>query len=232
MSGSHGAESSVRPEIEVVRLGGSLVIPQPGAHGSSGRLRSRLETWHRDRRGVRIWIAGTGAWGDSLRSLQAPLGLDDETCHWAAIELMSAAALTLRPILPKASLVRDPDELRQRLESRHEASAELVFDVGPFLREVEPTLPGAPLPRDWSVTSDSIAARVADWVRAGALTLIKSCPSPAARAPQEWSRHALVDAFFPRAAGEEIELRWVDLSGDAPEERRYPPTTERSPRNS
>ena len=210
-------------DVEVVRLGGSLLLPNTDDRKSPERIRTRLDAWRRERLGVRVWIAGTGVWGDELRRLQEPLALDDATCHWAAIGLMSAAATILSATLSGALVVADLSELGRRLDARDRGEFDIVFDVGPFLRDAEPALPGAALPQDWSVTSDSIAARLAVALGAPALTLIKSCLPPESRSPQRWSEEGLVDPFFPQVVDERLELRWIDLSGDRPTERRYPP---------
>jgi aspartokinase-like uncharacterized kinase len=210
-------------EIEVVKLGGSLLLPANPSDGTLPSLRSRLKRWTNGRRSVRVWIVGTGAWGDQLRRVQAPLGLSDQTCHWAAIDLMSVAGLVAAEILSDAVVVRSFDDLLREISGRT-GPREIVCDPALFFRQVEPTLPGPALPHDWTVTSDSIAARVAVAIDAGALTLLKACPAPPHRDPQAWSEQGLVDGFFPRAAPERIELRWVDLSSDSPAERRYPTT--------
>ncbi|HEV7279474.1 MAG TPA: hypothetical protein VGN57_04605 [Pirellulaceae bacterium] len=217
-----GEEATVerKLEIEVVRLGGSLLLPENAGGSPLASLRSRLKRWTQSRPSVRVWIVGTGAWGDHLRQVQAPLGLSDETCHWAAIGLMSVAGDLAAELLDDSVTIRDMHELRRAMEMRAEPG-EIVFDPASFLREVEPNLAGAVLPHDWGVTSDSIAARVAAAIDAGALTLLKACPAPDRRDPQGWSEGGLVDAFFPHVACERRELRWVDLSGEEPVERRY-----------
>lgn len=211
-----------RPEVEVVRLGGSLLLPDDPSSLGLVSLRSRLIRWTEGRRSLRIWIVGTGAWGDHLRQVQAPLGLSDEACHWAAIGLMSVASEVAAELIAGSGVVRSFSDLQDAVRSRTQPR-EIVFDAAQFLRDMEPALAGPALPQDWSVTSDSIAARVAVAVEADSLTLLKSCPAPNRRDPQAWSDQGLVDEFFPRVASERMELRWVDLSSDSPAERRYPP---------
>jgi aspartokinase-like uncharacterized kinase len=211
-----------RPEVEVVRLGGSLLLPDDSSTASLESLRDRLSRWTYDRRSLRIWITGTGAWGDRLRRVQAPLGLSDEVCHWSAIGLMSVASEIAAELLAGSEVIRSFSDLQDAIGSRTKPR-EIVFDPAQFLRDVEPALAGPALPQDWSVTSDSIAARVAVAVEADALTLLKSCPAPDRRDPQAWSERGLVDGFFPQVASERMEFRWVDLSSDPPAERRYPP---------
>ena len=220
MTAGEEERSRAAPEIEVVRLGGSLLLPEEADSRHLDSLRVRLKRWTRARSGIRVWIVGTGAWGDRLRRGQAPLGLSDEACHWAAISLMSAAGDLAASLLDGSVTVGDFASLRRLLETPTERR-EIIFDPASFLREVEPTLPGPSLPHDWSVTSDSIAARVAAAIDADALALLKACAPPERHDPLAWSERGLVDAFFPRVACEGRELRWVDLSGDEAVERRY-----------
>jgi dihydroneopterin aldolase len=208
------------PEVEVVRLGGSLLLPADESNVSLDTLRDRLSRWTRDRPSCRIWIVGTGAWGDHLRRVQAPLRLSDEACHWAAIGLMSVASRLAAELIEGAEAIGSFSDLRDAI-SRRTQPREIVFDATQFLQEIESTLAGPVLPQDWSVTSDSIAARVAAAIEADALTLLKACLAPERRDPQAWSEQGLVDEFFPQVACERRELRWVDLSTDPPAERRY-----------
>jgi 5-(aminomethyl)-3-furanmethanol phosphate kinase len=224
VSASEEEKRRATRKIEVVRLGGSLLLPQESDSRHLGSLRARLNLWTEGRSGIRVWIVGTGAWGDHLRRMQAPLVLSDEASHWAAIGLMSVASDLAAELLDGSVTVRSFLELRRAIEGSNASKKDIVFDPATFLRDVEPTLPGPILPHDWSVTSDSIAARVAAAIDADAMTLLKACPPPERPDPQAWSEQGAVDAFFPRVACERKELRWVDLSGDEPVERRYPPS--------
>lgn len=221
MSAGEADQERAAIEIEVVRLGGSLLLPDEARPPNSALLRTRLSRWTQSRTSFRIWIVGTGVWGDHLRRVQAPLGLSDETCHWAAIGLMSVAGEMAAHQIEGSGIVRTFDELRGEIGQRTRPR-DVVFDPAQFLHDVEPTLPGRALPHDWSVTSDSIAARVAVAIGADALVLLKACPAPERRDLHEWSERGLVDGFFRHVAVERMELRWVDLSDEEPAERRYP----------
>lgn len=222
MSGGDPSGGPERLEIEVVKLGGSLLLPAEPSVEPLASLRTRLRRWTNGRPGLRVWIVGTGAWGDHLRHVQSSLGLSEEDCHWAAIGLMSVAGELAARILERCEIVQTIVDLR-RCVQRRTKSADVVFDPSHFLRTFEPTMPGPSLPCDWSVTSDSIAARLASAIDADALTLLKACPAPESFDPQAWSEQGLVDGFFPQVELGRRELRWVDFSSDSPTERRYPP---------
>lgn len=222
MSAGEADQRLGMPEVEVVRLGGSLLLPDDPSASNSAALRNRLSRWTQGRNSFRVWIVGTGAWGDELRRVQTPLGLSDEACHWAAIGLMSVAGEMATHLIEASETVRSFDDLCREIGQRTRPR-DIVFDAAQFLQEVEPTLPGRTLPHDWSVTSDSIAARVACAIGADALALLKACPAPQRRDLHAWSERGLVDGFFPHTALPRTELRWVDLSGEEPAVRRYPP---------
>jgi hypothetical protein len=90
-------------------------------------------------------------------------------------------------------------------------TASCVLDVEEFLRQREPALPGCRLPCDWSATSDSIAARVAEVVKADELALLKSVGYPPATSLQSAADLGLVDGHFPTAVVGVNQLRWVNL---------------------
>ncbi len=81
------------------------------------------------------------------------------------------------------------------------------------MRDVEPTLPGKKLPADWSVTSDSIAARIAITLSADELVLLKSAslPNAANCDIQEMSNAGYVDGFFVELANSINRVRFVNL---------------------
>ena len=87
----------------------------------------------------------------------------------------------------------------------------LVFAVADFLRRVEPQLSGPSLPHAWSVTSDSIAARLASALEACELVLMKSRDAVVGLTAEEAAQAGLVDEFFPVAAAGLPALRWVNL---------------------
>jgi hypothetical protein len=70
---------------------------------------------------------------------------------------------------------------------------------------------GLSLPSGWQVTSDSIAARVAD-VHGAGLLLVKSRPPPCPESGDPLGMLAAagwVDDYFPEAAGKLGEIRWA-----------------------
>ncbi len=86
-----------------------------------------------------------------------------------------------------------------------------MFDCLSFIRDVEPTLGGTPLASDWSCTSDSIAARIAQLLGADRLTLLKS--RTACSGDLRTLRYAnYVDQSFPQMAADIKSVTFVDCS--------------------
>lgn len=182
----------------VVKLGGSLLARPTVA----GDVRRWLERRPKD--SACVLIVGGGRAVDAIRRRWRSGGLSDADAHWAAIDVMDDHTRRLARALNYRAYVR----LRELQEV--EAGGVAVFPPGRFLREKEPTLPGARLPVGWRATSDSIAARVAEALGAD-LILIKSAPPPAGALPRDYSALAAggyVDEHFPRAS---LALRRVDF---------------------
>jgi len=66
------------------------------------------------------------------------------------------------------------------------------------------------LQRDWTVTTDSIAAAFAIEFQAAGLVLLKStnCPS---KTLQSLAQENLVDGYFPTAAASIPKIGWINL---------------------
>jgi aspartokinase-like uncharacterized kinase len=91
-----------------------------------------------------------------------------------------------------------------------------VFESEPFLRDGEARWTGTPLPHGWHVTSDSIAARVAECLGAAELVLLKSAPPPSDLSEAMDAATGYVDGHFAVAARELRSVRCVDLRGRVP----------------
>jgi hypothetical protein len=86
----------------------------------------------------------------------------------------------------------------------------VIVDAHDFARQDEGR-PGA-LPHTWEVTSDSVAARVAQVTGARRLVLLKSTDFPEGIDAEETGRRGLVDAYFARAQGG-MEVFALNLRG-------------------
>lgn len=147
----------------VVKVGGSL------ARGP--RLPALALELARLARGRNIVVLpGGGAFADVVRECDARLGLRPSAAHWAAVAGMDAFGIVLADVIPGARTVRRLDDVTSP------GGRDVVRVLLPLrlLQEADP------LPHEWAVTSDSIAAWVAGEAGARLLVLLKDARGMAA----------------------------------------------------
>jgi len=155
---------------------------------------------------AQVLIAGGGKLADAIREADTVWGIGDETAHWLCIDTLAVSARLLAAILKECRLESSWQRLRQQLDER-QVDVPLVFCPVEFLQQVEQRLAPQPLPHGWSVTSDSIAARIAGILDADELVLLKSADPPAYAPP----RPPYVDEYFAQAARGLNGVRYVNL---------------------
>lgn len=183
----------------VVKIGGSLL--------AAPHLCARVRRWLAEESAARpeahfVFVVGGGKLVDAVRELDSHVSLDEKAAHWLCIELMGVTAGLVAAMLPELPVVEDFDQL----ELRTRAPGATLLRPLRFLREIEPTRRGTPLPANWSVTSDSIAARLAVVLEAEELVLLKSASPPIPAGDRNWLERlaacGYVDPFLPRLTGE------------------------------
>jgi aspartokinase-like uncharacterized kinase len=181
----------------VVKVGGSLFdLPDLGP---------RLEAWlgALDRPEV-ILAAGGGAAADFVREMDRVHGLGEEKSHWLALESLGLTTSLLMALAPPSLMLYrlgDPEPLSRRSFAVQDMYAFACWDEG---------RPGC-LPHRWEVTSDSLAARVAEVIGEGELVLLKSVTIPPDMDWPEASRRGYVDGFFPTMIARGVKARAVNL---------------------
>lgn len=200
----------MKPPIRVVKVGGSLF--------DFAGLPVALDDWlARQGNALPILVAGGGDLADAIRVASQRFRLDPVSAHWICVDAMTTSARLLAALLPAAEFLNRYEDVQTRLQ-RHRSAA-LVFAAGNFLRRIEPRLAGPKLPEDWTVTSDSIAARLAVALDASELVLMKSCDLGEVRTVRDAAQAGLVDEFFPLAAADLPAIRWVNLRSAGAAER-------------
>jgi aspartokinase-like uncharacterized kinase len=187
----------------VVKVGGSLFdLPDLGP-----RLRAWLEML--ETRAV-LLVPGGGATADVVRDFDCVHHLGEEPSHWLALRALSFNAHFLAVLL-------------QAVVIEHVEAAPACWQAGdiPILDGYRFALQdegrrGA-LPHSWSVTSDSIAARVALLAHARRLVLLKSVTISEATSWADASRAGWVDGWFPAVAGG-LEVRCVNFRAWTPDQ--------------
>lgn len=202
------------PHVVVIKLGGSALGTPDWATRFRVWLESKTATYANTHFVV---IVGGGPLVDGLRTIDKHARLSDSTTHWGAIRLMDEAAHLVAAALGDVKLCRLYDDLLTHIC----CPGVTIFAVSQFLSEIDPRLPGGPLPESWDVTSDSIAGRVAIALGARELILLKprGVEGPGARL------HALVatgvvDRHFSALSGQipQIQVESLssrDLAGEA-----------------
>jgi len=171
----------------VIKLGGSLA--------ETGRLRSWLSLVARARRPVVI-VPGGGPLADAVRALQRELLFRDEAAHEMAILAMQQMGLAMIA-------------LEQRLVA---AETLLAITRAGRGRRVPVWLPAKlcaadrQIPKSWSITSDGLAARLAERLDSE-VVLVKSRKVAAAATPKALVRDRIVDPAFA-AIVERSALPW------------------------
>lgn len=165
----------------VVKIGGSLL---------EASARPLLEIVCRSNSNVAI-VPGGGAFADSVRALQPVLGLTDRAAHHMAIlgmQQMALALLDMQPALAAAEL--EPD-------------FGAVLDAGrvPVWLPDRMTRHDCGVPADWSITSDGLAARLAERLGARRVVLLKARDADLSADLPGLTRDGLIDPAFSNIAG-------------------------------
>ena len=167
-----------KPSIYVVKFGGSLF--------NGGRLGDWIHHLNRWAQGkCVILVPGGGEFANIIRRLQAACQMHDEIAHELALGAMRQSGEIISRLCERAPSFKS---LRQ-LES-------MVDDNGIYLwvpssEEFRATN----MPRNWSVTSDSIALWMAIRLGAVELILLKSVNPPPTDI-DAWAESDFVDDYF------------------------------------
>jgi aspartokinase-like uncharacterized kinase len=184
----------------VVKVGGSLFdLPDLGG---------RLGAWLSQLSSSRILLVpGGGATANVVRAIDRQHGLGEEAAHWLALRAQTLnafflASLVSRPVLQVVPRLEDCEQVW------HQGRVP-VLDAHAFATADEGQ--AGCLPHAWSVTSDSLAARVALVAGAASLILLKSVRIPPGLPWSEAGQHGYVDSYFAEMAGKLPSISTVNL---------------------
>ena len=147
---------------------------------------------------------------DAIRGADRDFGIGEETCHWLCIDALSVTARIVAAVMPDFPLISSFADLKSAKMTQ--PSGAFIFDPRELLAHHEGRLPDYPLPHNWTVTSDSIAARIAQCLRADELVLLKSVDQPNGSLI-DLAALGYVDRYFPIAAAKLPPPRFVNLRG-------------------
>ncbi len=177
--------------LVVAKVGGSLFdLPD---------LRDRLHVWRETVAGPVVLLPGGGEGADVIRHLDRVHRIGEEQAHWLAMRTLAVnaqflSALVDAPVVPIAVNPSGPVA---------------VLDPHAFCQTDKER--AGPLPHSWQVTSDTIAARVAE-VSGAELVLLKSADLPAGMTWEAAGAAGLVDETFAAVVGRaQLRVEWINL---------------------
>jgi aspartokinase-like uncharacterized kinase len=195
----------------VVKVGGSL-FDLPDLREHLNALLSSHST-HRI-----LLVPGGGGMADVVRELDRRHELGQERAHWLALRALSLSAHFLEHLVPSSEVVNALADCPGVWEHGKVA----ILDAFAFACADEGKTRS--LPHHWDVTSDSIAARVAEVIGARSLLLLKSVDMPTGIDWNEAGRRGLVDRYFARAVSPTVAVEAINLRNwSAPKARQASP---------
>lgn len=172
----------------VVKIGGSL--------SETGRLSAVLKLASAAPRPVVI-VPGGGAFADAVRADQARKGFSDAEAHRLAILAMHDMAAHFMSLQPGFAGV-------ERVADFHAAWRRGRV---PIWLPARMCLRDATIPQDWSITSDGLAARLAEQLGRLPVVLVKSVRVARSAAARTLAARGIVDPAFA-AITRRSGLRW------------------------
>lgn len=173
----HKESAAQQGGLAVVKLGGSLI--------KSGDVTSLLKLVAKARVPVVI-VAGGGGFADEVRRVQSRLNLSDKAAHRMAIMAMHQNALALADMQPELKPVETIADMRLALRSGRI----------PVWLPLKMCDRDRGIARDWSITSDGLAARLAERLGDCDLLVFKSRSVPAKADAQALATAGVVDSSF------------------------------------
>ncbi|MEO1528610.1 MAG: protein kinase [Planctomycetota bacterium] len=184
----------------IVKIGGSLLLDPT--------LPSRLDQWLESQPPAQtIAIVGGGQLIDAMRGLDATYDCESAWLHWRCVELLRVTFELLCDKLPNWSFVSTHDEF-EALQSKPTDNAAFLVAVDTFYSPSNP----APLPEDWSTTTDAIAGWLSILLSADELVLLKSCDVPSATAIAALSQQGIIDGALPGLAERLCPIRYINFA--------------------
>jgi hypothetical protein len=140
-----------------------------------------------------------------VRDLDHRHHLGEERAHWLALMALQLNAHFLAHLLPAGKVITSWQNCPACWEEGHLP----ILDAYSYCLS-KTGQPGA-LPASWSVTSDSIAAQIAQEAGVRQLILLKSVTFPAGMEWCEAGRCGLVDPFFGKIVNDSLQVSAINF---------------------
>lgn len=177
------------PAPVIVKIGGSLA--------ENDRIGGALDIVARASRRV-VVVPGGGVFADTVRRAQGEYQFSDEAAHRMAILAMHQTAELLMDLQPR---LMGADSV---------ASMRAIWRKGklPVWLPHKMCEDDNEIPADWSITSDGLAARLAERMRCTKVVLVKSRGAEPDATAFDLARDGIVDPIFA-AIATRAKLDWV-----------------------
>ena len=193
----------------VIKIGGSLLLRQS--------LPRAVESWVRSQPPAEtITIVGGGELIDAVRRLDSVHSFPSAWVHWQCVALLRTTYQWLGLQLSAWKQVSTAEEFACLKQSSVSTAAEASM-AGSYLVAVDsfyrPDTP-APLPEDWTTTTDAIAGWLSVLLDADELVLLKSCDVDPSLSLGELARQGVIDEALPILANRLPTLRLVNFAAE------------------
>jgi aspartokinase-like uncharacterized kinase len=183
--------------IQKVKVPPPLVVKIGGSLAENDRVGGTLDIISRASRRLVI-VPGGGVFADTVRAAQVDYQFSDEAAHRMAILAMHQTAELLMDLQPR---LMGADSV---------ASMRAIWRKGqlPVWLPHKMCEGDNEIPADWSVTSDGLAARLAERMRSPCVVLVKSVNVDKKATAFDLARDGVVDPIFA-AIATRAKLDWV-----------------------
>ncbi|MDP1770705.1 MAG: uridylate kinase [Methylobacter sp.] len=166
-------------DMIIIKLGGSL--------SRSDTLVDCLNAAEKNYQGRAVVIVpGGGAFADQVRLAQQHWQFDDTTAHHMALLAMQQMALLFKGLKPDFVIADTVAAIKDQLVQKK------TVIWSPNIIELD----SAGIPASWDITSDSLAAWLANTLLAAELVLIKSAAIDSGLSLQQLAEQNIVDKAF------------------------------------
>lgn len=180
----------------VIKLGGSLL--------GSPALKGWLDVLVKFGDGKVVVVPGGGLFADAVREAQSKTGIDDKTAHQMAVMAMDQYATLMVGLNPELAIASSELEIAET-GWQHRA---IVWKPSPMV------LADENLPTSWDLTSDSLAAWLADKLNAEHLLIVKSAEIQAQSGISDLIAEQIVDPSFSKYALDKSFATWILAKND------------------
>lgn len=163
-----------------------LVIKTGGSLAETGRLKDALTMIAGAKRPV-VVVPGGGQFAQKIRDLQNALRFDDKSAH----------RLAMLGMHQMAELYFTMDARLAAADSLDGIARQIAAGLIPVWMPLQMCQSDPEIPTDWSITSDGLAARLAERMGGAPLVLLKSIDVAADATAEELASDGVVDAAFP-----------------------------------